>query len=254
MVRPGYRLNDDNGPLSIFTPTDVRDATADPRNKSLAGFDQFPSDSAIDWARFIDLTARPFGDPDDKGNPGNRQRMQLAYKIDTSLVDPLASLPPRVASNPPANLAQRNLLRGWRLRLPNGQDVARAMGVPVRDDDDILIGKFTGKKDDIKGSIVEVGGVAFRENCPLWTYILAETEKVNITVKTTDGDKQIPTRRLGAVGGRIVAETFAGILNGDSMSYFNVSPLWTPFSDLTNDGQFRLKDLISYALGDDLRT
>jgi hypothetical protein len=113
MIRPDYRLNDDIGPLSIFTPTDVPGV-------ALTGFDQFPSDWAIDWARFIDLTARPFGNPDDKGNPGNPQRIQLAYKIDTSLVNPLASLPPHVASEAPTSLAQRNLLRGWRLRLPNG--------------------------------------------------------------------------------------------------------------------------------------
>jgi hypothetical protein len=255
MVRPGYRLNDAIGPLSIFTPTGGRDAATDVRKPTLAGFDEFPSDWAIDWARFIDLTARPYDGSGKKGNSGNSQRMQLAYKIDTSLVDPLARLPDHVVSNPPANLAQRNLLRGWMLRLPSGQDVARAMGAEILHDEDILIGKFTGTEADIKGSITEVGGAAFRENCPLWTYILAETktETVLPTVKTSDGDKQISTPQLGAVGGRIVAETFAGLLNGDSTSYFNVDPLWKPFSDLTNDGQFRLKDLIAYALGDGLK-
>src|SRR5215472_1906552 len=115
MVRPGYRLNDDIGPLPIFTPTDVGDAATDVREPALTGFDQFPSGWAIDWARFIDLTPRPYGDSKNKGSSGNSQRLQLAYKIDTSLVDPLASLPTRVVSNPPANLAQRNLLRGWML-------------------------------------------------------------------------------------------------------------------------------------------
>jgi hypothetical protein len=264
MIRPGYRLNDAIGPLPIFTPTSGGDAATDVPGTALTGFDQFPLDWAIDWARFIDLTPRPYGDSKDKGNLGNSQRMQLAYKIDTSLVDPLKSLPGRVVSTPPYNLAQRNLLRGWMLRLPSGQDVARAMGAEVLHDEDILIGKFTGTKADIKGNITEFANGAFRGNCPLWTYILAETrtdietekekekEKVPPTVKTTDGDKQIDTPQLGAVGGRIVAETFAGLLNGDSTSYFNVDPLWKPFSDLTNDGQFRLKDLIAYALEDGL--
>jgi len=260
MVRPGYRLNDDIGPLSIFTPMDVGDAATDGPRRTLVGFDQIPSGWAIDWARFIELKARPYGDSNDKRNPGNRQRMQLAYKIDTSLADPLRSLPQSVVSDPPLNLAQRNLLRGWMLRLPSGQDVARAIGVDVLDDKDILIGKFTGKNEDIKGSITEFGDPEFQRNCPLWAYILAETrtrtktetEPVLRTVKTSNGDKQIPTPLLGAVGGRIVAETFAGILNGDNTSYFNVDPLWTPFSDLTDDGQFRLKDLIAYALEDGL--
>ena len=34
-------------------------------------------------------------------------------------------------------------------------------------------------------------GVAFAGNCPLWTYVLAETEEVNTKVKTTDGTKAI---------------------------------------------------------------
>src|ERR1700730_8080627 len=53
MVRPGYRLSETVGPLSIFGP--------DP-NKALTGFREFAASWAIDWNLFMDLQAR---DPDD---------------------------------------------------------------------------------------------------------------------------------------------------------------------------------------------
>jgi hypothetical protein len=240
MVRPGYRLNDDAGPFPIFPFAN------DPSGTALTGFDQFPGTWAIDWARFLDLEPRPFGDENDPANPGNPQRTQLAYRIDTSLVNPLGSLPARIANDPPPSLASRNLVRGWRMRLPTGQDIARAMGVPVLPDSEILIGKFTDDARDIKGNIVTVAGDAFKGKCPLWTYVLAETEEVVTTFKTTDGDKPIKTRRLGRVGGRIVAETFVGILAGDTSSFLNLNPLWTP--SLAVNSVFGLGELVAAAL------
>jgi hypothetical protein len=240
MVRPGYRLNDDVGPLPIFRFPE------NPNARSLAGFDAFPRPWAIDWARFIDLEPRPYGDVNSTTNPGNSKRMQLAYLIDTSLVYPLSSLPKSVAQGPPPSLATRNLLRGWRLRLPSGQAIARAMGVRPLPDDQILIGKFTGDKRDIKGDIISQGGDVFRDNCPLWAYVLAESEPVDIPLMTADGVRTIKTRRLGQVGGRIVAETIVGILWGDSSSYLKQDPLWKP--RLGDNGDFGLREFVKAAL------
>lgn len=246
MIRPGYRLNDDIGPLPIFA------FQSNPTAPSLGGFTEFPATWAIDWGRFIDLSERHYGNPEEAGahgSPGNLERTQLAYKIDTSLVNPLQDLPPRVAGDPPPSLAARNLLRGWRLRLPSGQTVARAMGIAPLADGDITIGKFTGDPADLKGAIVDVGGDAFAGNCPLWTYILAETEAVDVEFATLDGPRTISTRRLGPVGGRIVAETFTGLMLGDTSSFLNVDPLWKPDAALAKpDGSFGLRELIGAAL------
>ena len=150
----------------------------------------------------------------------------------------------------PSVLSQRNLLRGWRLRLPNGQDVARAMGIVPLADKDILIGKFTGDKADIVGNINDIGDKeSFTQNCPLWTYVLAETVESTVVVKTLQGDKPIKTRKLGPVGGRIVAETFVGLLLADSSSYVSLNPLWEP-DKLKVNGVFGLREMIQYALGD----
>jgi hypothetical protein len=241
MVRPGYRLSETVPPLPIFSPNP---------GAALTGFHEFRSNWAMDWARFADMGPLDFGDAGG-GDPSNR--LQLAYKIDTSLVDPLGSLP-----NPPfdpplslggttlVSLAARNLMRGWRMRLPSGQTIARAMGVEPLQDADIKIGKFTGTAGDIRGPITQFSA-AFAGNCPLWTYVLAETEQVMVQVKTKQGDKSIKTRRLGPVGGRIVAETFIGLLLADSTSYFCMNPIWKP-SKANAQGRFGLREFIKAAL------
>jgi hypothetical protein len=253
MIRPGYRLNDGDPDPTKDTLLPIFKLGQDA--KDLRGFKAPQNSWAIDWRRFIDLQPMAYGGPidnPDPKNPGNRNRLQLAYKIDTSLVNPLGVLPASVAVDPSV-LAQRNLERGWRLRLPSGQDVARAMSIVPLTDDQIVIGKFIGAAagpGDIKvpaGSFAKFAGGAFAGNCPLWTYCLAETVETTITVKTTDGDKPIPTRQLGPVGGRIVAETFVGLLLADSSSYVSLNPLWTPTTYKQN-GVFGLRELIAAAL------
>ncbi len=224
MVRPGYRLSETIGPLAIFS--------MDP-SKALTGFRVLPSTWAIDWNLFIDLEPR---------DPADTTRTQLAYKLDTALVNPLANLP--FVTNP-SMLALRNLERGWRMRLPSGQDVARAMGIKPLEDSEIKLGKFTGDPDDILGTIDQIDP-AFKGNCPLWTYVLAETAETLVKIRTTKGEQSVTTRRLGPVGGRIVAETFAGLLLGDSSSYLSQNPLWTP--PLASNGVFGLRELIKTSL------
>jgi Animal haem peroxidase len=253
MIRPGYRLNDgtpdsENDTLLLIFKHGL-DA------KDLRGFKAPQNDWAIDWRRFIDLEPMAYGGPID--NPdikiqGNRSRLQLAYKIDTSLVSPLGQLPASVAIDPSV-LAARNLERGWRMRLPNGQAVAKAMGLVPMPDEQIVIGKFIGDAAGVgdvpvmAGEFAKFAGGAFAENCPLWTYCLAETVETTMTVKTLDGNKPIKTRQLGPVGGRIVAETFVGLLLADSSSYVSLDPLWTPKTYMQN-GVFGLRELIAGAL------
>jgi hypothetical protein len=251
MVRPGYRLNDGKTLLPIFgqdgPPT---------RPLSLRGFMAPDPNWALDWARFIDIEKRSNGtmlddngkvngkDPTAQQRADNKARLQLAYRIDTSIVFPLGDLPPDVADLIIPSLAERNLVRGWRLRLPNGQAVARAMGESVLDP--ILIGKFEDKEEviDIKDLKDDKGNAvtAFIDNCPLWTYCLAETN--NHTVPGLFGVK---TKQLGPVGGRIVAETFAGLLTSDSQSFFGQDPRWKP--TITKGKPFGLKEFVNFAIG-----
>src|SRR5215472_16400593 len=251
MVRPGYRLNDGSQVESKDTLLPIFGQKGSPqRPRSLRGFMAPEDDWALDWARFIDIEPRPNGvmlddngkTPDGKApSPQqlseNRQRLQLAYRIDTSIVFPLGKLPPDVADLKIPSLAERNLLRGWRLRLPTGQAVAKAMGEKVLNP--ISIGKF---QDDPEIKNIEKVSDVFKDNCPLWTYCLAET-----TNHTVAGHAGVKSKLLGPVGGRIVAETFAGLIRYDNQSFLNQEPRWTP---TIGDGRnFGLKEFVNFALG-----
>ena len=242
MVRPGYRLND-NILLPIFpVPANSGDG--------LTGFRAMGSDRAIDWGRFIDIDARAYGGDGATFDAANKQRLQFAYRLDTSLVNPLGGLPAAIASNP-SSLAARNLLRGWRLGLPSGQKVADAMGEARIDDKDIMLGKaIKGVKpnpatDPTVKNILDVSS-AFEGNCPLWTYILAEAalHQSSVTLPVSGAATKIMSPRLGPVGGRIVAEVFVGMMLGDSTSLLKRAPHWQPKSG----AGYALKDFVAYAL------
>ena len=232
MVRPGYRMNDGRESLLPIFPDD--------RKQGLTGFRKMGEDLAIDWGRFIDIDTRDYDGP----KAVKRKRLQFAYRIDTSLVHPLSRLPQTVASHPSA-LAERNLLRSWRLGLPSGQDVARAMGVPPLADEDIIIGQGVDNPGRQK-NIVEVAGKIFADNCPLWTYVLAEAMhyKVSVKIPVKEKNMHITTPQLGPVGGRIVAEVFLGLMFGDTNSMLQLDPLWQPKAGK----DFALKDVVKYAL------
>ena len=254
MVRPGYRLNDAVGVLPIFALTSSPDG-CEPAPDTLRGFRAMNHAWAIDWARFLDTAPRAAG-LEDAPDEQKRQRLQLAYKIDPSLVDPLANLDASVTGPDPGvfrSLAARNLVRGWRMRLPSGQTIARAMGVTPLADEEIRIGAAS----DDAGSLPSITQVveAFAGNCPLWTYVLAEAARdfraapeSETVPTTTDGDLLVGTPKLGEVGGTIVAETFAGMMLQDRHSFWNLDPRWRP-TLVGGDERFTLRELVRYALG-----
>jgi hypothetical protein len=193
MIRPEYEAHD-NHTRPIFGPEGF----------DFRGSRPLPPDMKIDWTYFYDVPGLPV--------PMGRN---LARLIDTKLSQPLAHLPPTVVAptlGAVTALAERNLLRGKRLGLPAGQDVALAMGFQPLSNADL------GLND------VGWGGKA-----PLWFYVLKEAELHG-------------GRRLGPMGGRIVAEVILGILTRDKNSYFNAL---TPFSPATPD--FRMGDLLRLA-------
>jgi hypothetical protein len=234
MVRPIYRLNTTlgtdpppsndpvNGRKFIFHPTDD--------TQSLNGFRAFPSVWAIEWNLFFD-----FGDH--LPNVGVK-RLQRAYKIDTSLVSPLGVLPTSFGfPSDQRSLAERNLLRGMGMGLPSGQDVARRMGVPPISDDHLIVGKATEEGQSTNPRLVDLEEVGkdFHGKAPLWFYVLAEAQQ-----QFKNNETPI---RLGPVGGRIVAETFIGLLLADPHSFLSQAPDWTPNASRT----FTMADLIKKA-------
>jgi hypothetical protein len=233
MVRPIYRLSTTLGtdPPPPGDPVNGRQLIFHPEDdtQSLNGFRAFPSIWAIEWNLFFDMG-------DHLPNVGVK-RLQRAYKIDTSLVNPLGLLPSSFGfPGDRRSLAERNLLRGLSMGLPSGQDVARAMGEEVIGDDDLRVGKATEESQPTNPKLVDINfGKEFVANAPLWFYVLAEAQQMF--------KKDSTPIRLGAVGGRIVAETFIGLLLADPHSFLSQSPDWAPNSTRT----FTMADLIKKA-------
>ncbi|MHA5048289.1 peroxidase family protein [Streptomyces sp. SD15] len=161
-----------------------------------------PSNWPAEWDRMVDKNSQF----------ANR----FARLIDTRLAPPLAELPNE--GNDPGladrirkllkHLAQRNLLRGYRLAAPTGQAVAQALGVTPLSRTELE----QDSSDAVKNAL-EAGGLFDRT--PLWFYVLKEAEVRELG------------RRLGEVGSRIVAETIIGQIRQDSGSYVNQTS-WSP--------------------------
>ena len=224
MIRPVYRLNSFlDGRQLIFDHTN--------QHENLVGFREFPEDWAIDWDLFFNPGGKPITGKD---------RIQKAYKIDTSLVDPLGHLPLSIAHTVPS-LAERNLIRGQKMGLPSGQDVARFMGLTPIADKDLKIGKATEEGSGTNPTLVSKFP-NFANNAPLWYYILAEAQHFSFKGKDSD------PIRLGPVGGGIVAEVFIGLLLGDSHSFLSLDPKWTPRAEFLKNKKFGIRQLIDEAL------
>jgi hypothetical protein len=220
MIRPIYRLNQSIDRLPIFSL----------KGENLAGFRKFPSNWAIDWRLFFESGNKP---------PAlGPTRVQPAYKPDTSLVNPLSFLPASVAANP-SSLPERNLLRSWRMQLPSGQAVARAMGVDPIDDDKLRVGKANEDDTPNNKKITDISP-RFAGNAPLWYYVLAEAQQ--------QFKKNETPIHLGPVGGRIVGEVFLGLMLKDSHSFLRAYPKFRPHPQLAGkNGEFKMANLLQQA-------
>jgi hypothetical protein len=218
MARPSYLINDavrvpvvNNArriPLFSAAPRDAD------RPTNLNGFGPLPAQSGVQWKYFLTGIENRRG-PNDQWLP------QPSYKINTQLAAPLGELP-GFPDSPERSLAVRNLLRGWALQLPAGQDVARAMGIQPLDEALLdTVGLSRDTREDLRGK------------WPLWFYVLKEAEVL------------AGGAHLGPVGGRIVAEVLIGLLEEDPLSFLSVSPTWKPFLGAT-PGEFTLSDLINF--------
>ncbi len=174
-------------------------------------------DWIIEWPSFLD--------PEDP--------LRFPRPLDTSLTARLLALPSPTlpGHDPETNLAIRNLLRGFILRMPTGQAVAKAMAaqgvIPMTDDEIISVTKtFPDQPAILKES-------GFLTRTPLWFYILAEAAFYS------------RGHHLGPVGSTIVAEVLIGILHNSTDSILG-DPHWRPTLGDT-PGQFDLEDLLKLA-------
>jgi hypothetical protein len=197
MVRPAY----------LVAGTTVANVFGTANDINLNGSRPIPPNLSVHWPNFYEVDAQPAP-----------QRSRL---INSDLSLPLFNLPASVVPppDPLVSLAARNLIRGKRLGLASGQQVAQAMGVQPLSNEELGL-----------------DAPEWQGQAPLWFYVLKEAELHHAG------------RHLGAVGGRIVAEVLVGLLSKDTGSYLRQDPSFRPAPPLAApDGRFVVQDLLRFA-------
>ena len=191
----------------------------------LGDFKTLPENWIIEWERFI-------------AHLGGRNP---ARRLDTTLAAGLFGLRKVTGAKErpadAANLAVRNLLRGYALRMPTGQAVANKLKqeldgpVQVLTPNELLkVARESGNK--AQEAALKAG--RFHQRTPLWYYLLAEAALLG------EGN------RLGPVGSRIVAEVLVGLVRRSENSILR-DPDWKPVIRLANPPNFVLPDLLRFA-------
>jgi hypothetical protein len=241
ITRPRYTVRD------FITSTGATVAVSsvplfepEPTDNNLNGSRPVPARLKMQWSKFFNQA-------------GKSPTARPVRQFDASLSDALFKLPLTVQPDTGSSslLAQRNLLRGKKMGLPSGQQVARLMDVtpltyaqlwqnhrikvrvPIVDNKVEVLGEFDVENESLKQIFADSG---WGEEAPLWFYILKESEIVG------------KGRELGPVGGRIVAEVLVGLLQRDLNSYLYLQPTWKPAPPIApTRGQFTMADLLKYA-------
>jgi hypothetical protein len=187
-----------------------------------------PENWIIEWENFFD--------------PDGGEPLSKARRIDTELVEPLEhlkSMSGQEEGGPAAKLAVRNLLRGYLLRLPTGQAVARELRRRLQGVRDIpVLGPNRIRNAAASPQQAQVlGNAGFLDRTPLWHYLLAEAADPDL------GDGQ----RLGPVGSTIVAEVLVGLVRRSPDSILEPGLDWEPNLPSARRGTFTLPDLLRFA-------
>ena len=118
ITRPRYTVRDYvNSAGATVAVSSVPLFEAQPTDNNLNGSRPLPARLKIQWSKFF--------------NHGGARTARPVRQFDASLAGPLFTLPSTALpdSNPTSLLSVRNLLRGKKMGLPSGQQVARLMGV-----------------------------------------------------------------------------------------------------------------------------
>jgi hypothetical protein len=192
----------------------------------LGGGSRLPSNWIADFRRLYDFTEAGRADLAVPTAQFNR-----AMRIDTTLVNPLASLPGFAAGED--NLAFRNLRRAKMVTLATGQQMVTFLknkGVTP-------LTKLTNAQIRDGNNGADLSGLTqsqrdkLLQDTPLWFYILREAEFNN--------------GKLKGVGARIVAETFHRAIEGSQHSIVRDTAFRPSLGP--NNQTFRMVDLLLFA-------
>jgi hypothetical protein len=259
ITRPRYTVQDYVTNTGSTVPVgSVPLFEAQPTDNNLNGSRPLPARMKLQWSKFFN---DPLAKPRSDGSVPRTARP--VRQFDATMAAPLFALPTTAMpdSNPLNLLSSRNLLRGKKMGLPSGQQVARLMGVapltneqlwqnhrievkiPIPTSEPVppntalpnvveILREFDVENQDLKQLFADPG---WNGEAPLWFYILKEAEIVG------------KGRTLGPVGGRIVAEVLVGLLSKDPNSYLYLNASWKPTTPIARvRGQFTMADLLTF--------
>ncbi|MGQ0778508.1 MAG: peroxidase family protein [Pseudonocardiales bacterium] len=231
MVRSAYDFNLNFNlnaiPASLellFTFTALSGQIAGTPGVPQDGFRTVPENWIIEWENII-------GDGSNLGGKARRFDTQLAGRIvapgsGVALFN-LQTLAGEPEPGLAAHLSARNLLRGYRMRLPTGQAVAEFLGLPALTPEQL---RATSANPAQEQALLDGG---FLDRTPLWYYVLAEAKHHGGT-------------RLGPVGSTIIAEVLIGLVRRSDDSILRKSG-WKPSLPSAKRGTFELADLLRFA-------
>ena len=196
------------------------------------------SDWIIDWRHFYDFG--PLA-------PGvvPVQSHNKSAKLDTNFdlhLDTIEGFADDKIDKMQKALTVRNLLRGFYLGLPTGEEVADWIGETPLTRKQVSSGRHENLLDH----------PLFWGKTPLWYYILKEAELLGFSSPDGRPDANGPGNRLGPVGSRIVAETLVGLIEHSGYSILKDEG-WRPRPDFgridaaTGETHFGMIDLLKFA-------
>jgi hypothetical protein len=207
MIRSNYYMSDD------LPGAELRDIFILKAVKNPAGgsFVRLPLRKVISWKEFL---------PDGEN---------VARLLDTQMVEPLLAVLDAEEQIVPceARLAVQDLKRGYMMRLPTGQAIAKHCNIVPLTDNQLLNACANVLQREV------LMHSPLLQRTPLWFYLLAEATA------------QEYGQRLGELGSYLVSEVLLGLVRRLPYSFINL-PDWRPTLGLT-PGEFELKDLFLLA-------
>jgi hypothetical protein len=175
----------------------------------LLGFRPVPESKHLDFATLFDR----------QGSEPAQRAMQISEKMARPMIHLPTEITGALTNTTYRSLAARDLRRGLSTALPSGEDVAKALALPLLSPDDIEV-------------------TVSPKGTPLFYYILREAAVLG------------GGNRLGPVGGRIVADVLISCIRRDPLSFLVREPDWNPGCDdvLNVNENPGLIDLLDLAL------
>ena len=202
----------------------------------MAGLDvvQLPDHWVIDWGRLTRI-AGTVGADDERGS--------RAEKIDLNLANDMFNLREPDQSLALRSIFLRNLLRGYHRRMPFGQDLARAYGLPVLTPEQVQNAIPDRPAADLPElSLRQVAArLGMLTHTPAWLYILCESQA------------RAGGAHLGATASHIIAETVIGLLKQRPDTVLTTGPQsWhpqtSPLKGVHGQPLTSLRDLMKFAV------